>query len=164
MISPVILSSLVELNFLLEELVGLIPLPDTARDSLLDVLDQAIKDVLDVELENVDDQEDEEDALDLVDALAELADRLIAAELLLPGVPGLILEKYDGPALEAAIRALVELFRKDPEMVALRKQKRLERRATRLERRRLRQLVRKDRREERRSLRQERKELRRSSR
>ena len=159
MIPREVVSELVELKFLLEELVELLPVSLTIRESVLEVLEAAVEEVLEGELE---DEENVEDALDLVDALSELADRLLAVDLLLPGLPGRILEMYDGPAIEAAIRALVELFTRDPEVVALRRERRLERRKARLERRRLRQLVRTDRRKERRALRDERRELRRS--
>jgi hypothetical protein len=62
-------------------------------------------------------------------AIAGFVDALIPLDLI-PGI-GVVLEAADGPAIERLIRALVELFKADPQKKAERKARRKARRSGR---------------------------------
>jgi hypothetical protein len=98
---------------------------------------------------NLDREQLWDEALDLADdlhdagadddkvaaAVAEFLDALVPLDVLLPGLPGMVAEAADGPAFERAVKAIIGLFRQDPEKRAARKARRQKRRAERRARR-----------------------------
>jgi len=66
-------------------------------------------------------------------AVAEFLDAIVPLDVLLPGLPGMIAEAGDGIAFEQAVKAILALFRVDPEKRAVRKARRDKRRAGRAE-------------------------------
>lgn len=146
--------ALVELRELVSDLLDLLGLEGDQKKAALELVDQVLEELLG--------DEDEEDGLDLVDHLADFLDGILALDLLVPGVAGKLLEAYDGPAIETALRTLVDLFKRDPDVVASRAAARKLRREAREDRRARNAEERRERRRARRRNRRERRELRRS--
>lgn len=72
----------------------------------------------------------------VAEAVAHFLDAIVPMNLLVPGLPGVILEAKDGDIFEAAIKAIRDLLRSDPEKREARRERRTRRRAARREARR----------------------------
>lgn len=60
----------------------------------------------------------------VAEAVATFLDALIPLDVLVPGLPGMILEMGDGPAFKQIVGALVDLFKVDPEKRRMRREAR----------------------------------------
>ena len=68
-------------------------------------------------------------------AVADFLDAILPLDKLIPGELGQLAEEADGPIFEEIVKALIKLFKVDPEKKAERRAKRKERQAERKEKR-----------------------------
>lgn len=72
-----------------------------------------------------------------VDSVAKFLDKIVPLDVLIPGPVGVIAEELDGAAFKRVVKALAEVFKRDPEQRAARQAERAERQAKNQERRKL---------------------------